>query len=130
MGEHECEDLHPATMLFPGQAWIQWLLAWSASLHRKSKPIYFHRYYAQPISIDSFFDSVATVDFDGQGSYYPAPLLPHGVLKSENVDVSRPSCKVSCIPTLLCSSPSRSGVTIDRTMLSLTDSVSISLLDL
>lgn len=40
------------------------------------------------MSITGLFDATATSDFDGQGSYYPAHLLPHGTLKSENVDVS------------------------------------------
>jgi alpha-L-fucosidase len=77
-----------ATMIILQQPLIRWLLSWSTVLYDASQSTRSHIYRAQPISINSLFDSTATVNFDGQGSYYPAELLPHGLLKSENVDVS------------------------------------------
>jgi hypothetical protein len=81
-------NLLPTTMIILQQLLIQWFLSFSTVLYDASKSIRSHKYNAQPISIDSLFDSTATVNFDGQGSYYPADLLPHGTLRSENVNVS------------------------------------------
>ncbi|KIM24235.1 glycoside hydrolase family 29 protein [Serendipita vermifera MAFF 305830] len=77
-------------MILFEQPLIQWLLAWSSSLYSSPQALHSHKYHARPISITRLFDSTGTTNFDGQGAYYPAHLLPHGVLKSENVDFALP----------------------------------------